>query len=249
MPDSSRLRDRFVSRLPATLGLDMLDRVADVYFFVKDRDRRFVLCNRAFLRLMGVTREQDLIGRRDTDFSPEHLCEKYERDDHAVLTRGVEILDEIELVRNNDGSIDWFSTTKLPVRGRDGRTVIGVAGLTRDLRKMRSSSERFLFMAPVIETIMNEYGRPLPIAELARKVSLSPSQFRRQFKRRFQVTPLDYIRQVRLAAACDLLVATDRTIADIASVTGFYDQSHLTNELARHKGTTPRRYRERYRRG
>jgi transcriptional regulator GlxA family with amidase domain len=44
------------------------------------------------------------------------------------------------------------------------------------------------------------------------------------------------------------LSTTDLAVGDIAIRTGYYDHSHLTNELTREKGLTPTDYRQRYRR-
>jgi transcriptional regulator GlxA family with amidase domain len=77
-------------------------------------------------------------------------------------------------------------------------------------------------------------------------VSLSVSQFDRQFKRKFQTTPLKYLTKIRVDAACHQLASTDLPIATIALQTGFYDQSHFTHQFVRYKGTTPFRYRKRF---
>lgn len=229
---------------PSSL-LAALDHLADVAYFVKDSAGRFVFGNRTLLGLMGVAHMDDLLGRTDAAFSPPHLCEKYARDDREILATGRSLVDQIELVRNHDGSLDWFSTIKLPVEDGKGRR-IGVYGITRVLKKQDKTAERFLRMAPAIELIMRELARPLSIEELARAVSLSASQFRRAFRQRFGVTPHRYIKQVRLNAACELLTTTDLPIADIAADSGFCDQSHLTNELVHEVGLTPRRYRRRF---
>jgi len=70
-----------------------------------------------------------------------------------VIETGTPIIDKIELVRNAGNSLDWFNTTKVPVLDRDNR-VIGLAGITRDISKMNLANERFLYWAPVIETII-----------------------------------------------------------------------------------------------
>ncbi len=63
----------------------VLDHLPDVTFWVKDTGLRFVLCNQAFLTLVGLDRPQQVIGRSDLDFFPRHLCEAYARDDAEVM--------------------------------------------------------------------------------------------------------------------------------------------------------------------
>ena len=51
---------------------------------------------------------------------------------------------------------------------------------------------------------------------------------------------------MRITAACELLTTSDLPIARIAEATGFYDQSHFTNQFQRLKLMTPSRYREEF---
>lgn len=244
--DSQRFARNFLARVAEPIGLDALfDYVPDVYFFVKDGHGRFVRCNQAFLSLVGRTREDEVIGAKDSDFFPASLAENYMNDDRVVLRSGESIIDRVELMRNPDGTIDWYSTTKLPLRDRRGIT-IGVAGITRDVKKMNSTAARFLSWAPVLEAMLSEYAEPLSALQLANKVGLSVSQFNRQFKKKFHTTPRSYLTNVRMNAACHLLVSTDLPISQIALQTGFYDQSHLSNQFTRHRGMSPSHYRTKY---
>jgi PAS domain S-box-containing protein len=244
--DLRRFSRNFLARVAEPVGFDVLfDHVPDVYFFVKDGQGRFVRCNQAFLSLVGRTREDEVIGSKDSDFFPASLAENYMNDDRVVLRSGQPIIDRVELMRNPDGSIDWYSTTKLPLRDRKGVT-IGVAGITRDVKKMNSTAARFLSWAPVLEAMLSDYAEPLSAADLASKVALSVSQFNRQFKKKFHTTPRSYLTNVRMNAACHLLVSTDLPISEIALQTGFYDQSHLSNQFTRHRGMSPSHYRGKY---
>ncbi len=223
----------------------LFDHVSDVYFFVKDEQSRFVRCNRAFLSLVGKTREDEVIGLTDADFFPASLAENYMSDDRVVLRSGASIIDRVELMRNRDGTVDWYSTTKLPLRDRNGMT-IGIAGITRDLKKMNSTASRFLSLAPVLESMLNHYAEPLSVPEMAAKLGLSVSQFNRQFKKKFHTSPRSYLTNVRMNAACHLLVSTEVPIGEVASQTGFYDQSHFTHQFTRHRGMSPSHYRDKY---
>jgi PAS domain S-box-containing protein len=245
-PDLRRFSRNFLARVEQPAGFDVLfDHVPDVYFFAKDGQGRFVRCNQAFLSLVRRSREEEVIGAKDSDFFPANLAENYMNDDRLVLRSGETIIDKVELMRNPDGSIDWYSTTKLPLLDRKG-VAIGVCGITRDVKKMNSTAARFLSWAPVLETMLSDYAEPLSAADLAEKASLSVSQFNRQFKKKFHTTPRSYLTNVRMNAACHLLVSTDLPISEIALQTGFYDQSHLSNQFARHRGMSPSHYRGKY---
>lgn len=238
------MRPSFLSRVASPLDV-LFEHLSDVYFFVKDAEGRFVRVNRAFIKLVGAAREEDVIGARDSDFFPPSLAESYTSDDREVIRSGLALVDKAELVRNPDGSIDWFCTTKVPLRDREGRT-IGVCGIMRDVKEMNTNNARMLSWAPVVETMLNEYEKPLETAMLARKVALSISQFNRLFKKRFHTTPRAYLTKVRLDAACRLLLTTDLSMSQIAVKTGFYDQSHFTNQFVKNRGTPPSKYRARH---
>jgi PAS domain S-box-containing protein len=244
--DSGHHDHEFVTQFASPSGLDVLfDHLPDVYFFVKDREGRFVRCNRAFATLLHAQNAHEVIGLRDLDFFPRSLADNYMRDDDVVMKSAAAIVDKAELVRTPQGSIDWYNTTKLPLVDATG-DVIGIAGVTRDITKMKSTNERFLYWAPVLEAILENYAEPLSTASLAAKVSLSVSQFDRRFKKRFLTTPRQYVMNVRINAACQLLASTELPIAAIALQTGFYDQSHFTNYFSRTKGISPAHYRRKY---
>ncbi len=80
--------------------------------------------------------------------------------------------------------------------------------------------------------------------ETARAVGLSPGHFSRLLRERTGLTFTALLRQARVELACELLLNTDRPIADIANACGFYDQSHFTKVFSRSRGVTPRAFRD-----
>ncbi len=236
---------RFLARVDDPSRYDALfEYLSDVYFFVKDSRGRFMRVNRAFLQLVRAS-EDAVIGARDGDFFPKSLAESYARDDRQVLSLGQPLIDKAELVRNTDHGIDWFCTTKLPLFDKANR-VIGVCGITRDVKKMSVHNDHFLSWTPVLETFITDYARPLRMNALAEKLDLSVSQLRRRFRKRFATTPRAYLTNVRLNAACQFLARTDLPIAEIAAMTGFHDQSHFTRRFTEGRGMPPSKYRARY---
>lgn len=237
--------ESFLARAAGDLGLRALDQLDDLAFFVKDRERRFVYCNKAFVTLMRQEDMVAILGRTDDDFSPEYLVEAYKNDDNAVLATGGRLDEIVELVRKRDGSYSWNTTTKFPIFDTDG-SILGVGGFTRLLTDRKLATQRFLGLDPAIEFIMRNFQRPIRTANMAETVFLSSSQFIRRFHQRFGVSPHNYVRRVRLNAACDLLATTGLSASSIASRTGFYDQSHMTNEFVKQRDMTPGQYRKRY---
>jgi PAS domain S-box-containing protein len=244
----------FSASLKGTLPLwqrgvfSLFQHLPDICLFAKDLELRFTLCNPALLRMLGRKRPDEVIGRRDRDIFPPHLCDMFESYDRALLRSGEPVIDHTELIRNADGSIDWYVTTKLPLRDERG-TIIGLVGCTRDLKHAIDANKGFLSLDPVIDRIMTGYAENLTIPGLARLMAMSPGHFTRVFRQRFKMTPAKYIIQVRVNVACELLINSDQAISAIALDTGFFDQSHFTRNFQALKGMSPTAFRRRHRMG
>ena len=81
------------------------------------------------------------------------------------------------------------------------------------------------------------------LAELAAAEGVNAMHLSRQFRRRYGCSMCEYVRRLRLEQVMHALSATNESICSIALRTGFADQSHLTRELRRATGLTPRQYR------
>lgn len=80
-------------------------------------------------------------------------------------------------------------------------------------------------------------------------VGLSRSQLHRRMKEIVGVAPSDYIRNVKLRKACEMLSEGDIDIAQVAYSLGFSAQSHFSTLFKRYVGHTPTEYRELSRKG
>lgn len=100
-------------------------------------------------------------------------------------------------------------------------------------------------MRPAIEYINEHFTEPLTIDQLAGVVHLSKSYFMGAFKRETGVGAMEYIAQLRLKLARELLRDTDKSVADIAFECGYHNLSNFNRQFRSAGGCSPKEYRSR----
>ena len=247
--EPAAFKKQFLDAVEHTNGIHLLfENLPNIFFWIKDAEGRFVTANQAFVEKCGCRNENEIIGKIDPLFFPKKLADNYRQDDILVAKNKEKILNKVELVVNEMGTIHWHSTNKIPLFDKTGK-VIGVAGTTRSLEKSDPGHQTYQEMSSVIEYISKNYREPLEIKHLAAMANLSVSQFERKFKQYFHETPVKFIIKVRISAACKELINTNRSISNIAFTTGFYDQSYFSKKFTAHMGMTPGQYRTKYFKG
>jgi AraC family transcriptional regulator len=94
----------------------------------------------------------------------------------------------------------------------------------------------------VLDYIEAHFTEDLSIARLADIAALSPYHFVRSFRAVTGVTPYAFVMRRRVRQVQYLLVATTRSVSDIALVCGFASASHMSATFRRLVGVTPRHY-------
>ena len=79
----------------------------------------------------------------------------------------------------------------------------------------------------------------MPLSKLANECGLSIRHFARAFRRSTGVPPHRWLLKYRVDRAKELLRTRSMSLADIAAVCGFADQSHFTRVFAAVSGVTP----------
>ena len=240
---SESLSEAFFKEVdPSRRGLGLFQHLNDVCYFIKDREGRFVAANEALVLQLGYSRESDVIGKTDFELVSTYLADNYLKDDQQVM-QGEEVVNKVELVTHNDLSVYWYTTTKVPLYNRQGE-IIGLEGVTREFKAASSALGPYPELFKVIDFVEGSYAEKVTVADMAQRAGLSVRTFERQFKKRFNLSPIAYLKKVRINAACRDLIHTNHTIAQIALDCGFCDQSYMTKEFARLMRITPQVYRD-----
>jgi AraC-like DNA-binding protein len=225
----------------------LFDCLPDVVFFIKNGRSEYVVVNQTLVERCGRRSKSELLGRTADEVFPAPLGASYRAQDDEVLNGGHAIRNQLELHFYPTGACGWCITSKLPLRGRDGR-MIGLYGVSKDLQGANERSEDFSRVAEAVRRIRTEYDRPLHVGDLAQRVGLSVYQFEQRIRRIFQVSAGQLIQKIRLQAAVERLVETDESIATVAVRCGYSDQSAFTRKFRETVGLSPSDYRRSFRR-
>ena len=83
------------------------------------------------------------------------------------------------------------------------------------------------------------------MSDIAEWTHISETHFRRIFTSYMNMSPLDYINQVRIRAACEYLKKTDESVAMIAAKCGFPVSSTFNRNFRHIMGVSPAEWRRR----
>lgn len=99
-------------------------------------------------------------------------------------------------------------------------------------------------ISKALRDVMQHPGRPYTLDLLADTVGMSRSAFCEHFYRTFGRTAMEFVKEVRLRKAAELLASTGRPIKAIAIDVGYQSRSHFTQAFKEVHGLHPSAYRE-----
>lgn len=99
-------------------------------------------------------------------------------------------------------------------------------------------------MQEIATYIYNHYNEPLMLDDIAHKFNLSRSYLSKKFKASTGFGFKEYMINIRIKKACELLLGTNKTITEIAFECGFNDSNYFGDAFRRIKGVSPHKYRK-----
>jgi PAS domain S-box-containing protein len=118
----------------------LIDNLPD-YIYIKDIRGRYLLDNIAHRRFLGVTREEDVVGRCAADFFPPEIAARVTHDDEVLFATGRPLINREEQMIVREGARRWHVTTKVPLRGHDN-VITGLVGIGRDITHRKKAGRR-----------------------------------------------------------------------------------------------------------
>lgn len=159
-------------------------------------------------------------------------------DDHQLLAQGMIIYDGLytwaKLLQNEKHTQNPFEKTLLDVYNK----------FLKENRKGREVPEWAKELKEIIQDQIDT-NLTLSLKEISQSLNVHPSYLSREFSKYFDNLSFgDYIRKLRIEKSIALLKDPKYSLAEIAYLTGFSDQSHFNRVFKNNTGKTPSAYRK-----
>ncbi|MFD0752310.1 ATP-binding protein [Mucilaginibacter calamicampi] len=140
----SQTSENNAGQVESALLRTLIDSLPDV-IYVKDDKGRKIIANHADVASLGLSGEEEVIGKTDLELLEGSVGERCYRDDMDIISTGKPIVNKEEFFFDADGKQQWLLTTKIPVQDAGGKTshILGIGhNITR--RKQHEESLRKL---------------------------------------------------------------------------------------------------------
>lgn len=104
-------------------------------------------------------------------------------------------------------------------------------------------------ISTIVTFINKNYAQISNISQIAEHFYLSKYHLCRIFKEAMKVTIIEYLNQVRIRNACQMLDFSDKDIGEVAEACGFNSVAYFSNVFKSITGVAPTKYRNENRRG
>ena len=127
----------------------LIDNIPDA-IYVKDVMGRKLISNKADLDILGLTSENEVIGKTDLEIPSLEASNQTYADDLFVIQTGKSIVNKTEMVTDRNGYKRYFSTSKFPLINDSGE-IIGLIGVGHDITKQKQTDQKLIQLSKGIE--------------------------------------------------------------------------------------------------
>lgn len=139
---TDRISARTNQRKQEILMRSLIDNIPD-QIYIKDRESRFVINNKAHQEELGGNSQESLVGKTDFDCFDEENARQFYEDEQKILQTGKAMVNKEEYKTYLDGTSRWTLTTKVPIRDEQGE-IIYIAGINRDITRRKTMEDELI---------------------------------------------------------------------------------------------------------
>ena len=121
--------------------------------YVKDMDGRKIIANRSEYELWGFDREEQILGKRDSDLNKEGIAALSENEDRQVLETGEPIIDK-DAYTEIDGKEYVLLVSKIPLKDSNGN-IVGLVGISNDITERKKMEDKLRERNQQLEKLNN----------------------------------------------------------------------------------------------
>jgi len=120
----------------------LIDHIPDKVY-VKDKDSRFVVCNKALAEFWDKEGKGDIIGKTDFDLFEHTKAQQFFDEEQKVMQTGQPLTNLDRDYPDKAGNVHYVLTTKVPLRDNRG-SVTGLLGIHRDITERKQAEQKLL---------------------------------------------------------------------------------------------------------
>ncbi len=142
----------------------LLDNIPDSIYF-KDTKGRFLRSSKAQAQRFGLTDPAQAIGKTDFDFFKKEHAEEAFADEQQIIQTGQPLVNIEENSPLADGTERWVSTSKLPLRDKEGNT-LGTFGISREITEHKRAEQTLAKERNLLRTLVDNLPDLVSIKDL-----------------------------------------------------------------------------------
>jgi len=122
--------------------------------YVKDKDGRFLACNKPLAELWKVRGKDDIIGKTDFDLFEPERAQHYFDEEQKVIQTGQPIINKETECTDKSDNANYLLVTKIPLQDSDGN-ITGLVGIHQDITERRLAEERLKDERNLLRTLID----------------------------------------------------------------------------------------------
>lgn len=160
------------------------------------------------------------------------------QDDHELLSKGMMIYDALYTWAKD---LQHLKHTQNPIENL-------LLDVYKKFLEQKAGNKKIPVWAKELKEIIQDQidtNLTLTLKEVSQSLNVHPTYLSREFSKYFNDLSFgDYIRKLRIEKAVQLLTESDHSLAEIAYLTGFSDQSHFNRIFKKYTGKKPSEFRK-----